>query len=174
MWPHIVLTNNYDLKDIYLPGPRLLGVDIYGNPIDSETEYAKYDYTILWQIAPEYAILPQYAFNWFYMKELYNRYKTHNIQVLYLGDEWKTENELIEFKENYDVPFRVFSTNRNEQNMGKGLMINKGDCTSYLPTIWADGGVRGNQVNVIDKHGNVVFMSEIDGSEYGLELVCIK
>ena len=171
VWPHIVLTNNFDVKKMYLPGPELSGGDIYGNPIDSETEYAKYDYTILWQIRPDFAITYNYTFNWFYMKELYEKYKAHNIQVLYLGSEWNSEDELIEFKESYDVPFRVFSTNRNSS---RHLVINNGECTNYLPTILADGDIRGNQVNIIDKQGEVVFMSEFDGAERGLELFLAK
>ena len=161
VWPYIIIQkyNCINHKEILLPGLHLSGCDIDGNEINSETDYAKYDYTIIWQIAPELAVDPMFLFNVYQMNDIYEKYKDKNIKFIYMGQEWNTEEELRNFRDNNDVMWQTFNVNRN---VSRRLLINYGGCTSYLPSI-LDEVTRGNQVCIVDKGRNIVYSSILDG-----------
>ena len=168
VWPYIIIQNNNFInhKGILLPGLHLSGCDIDGNEINSETDHAKYDYTIIWMIPPEIAVSSMYNFNVYQMNYIYETYKDKNIKFIYIGSESNTEEELRNFRNNNDVMWQTFNVNRNASNK---LLINYGKTTSYLP-LKLNGeiiGIIGNQVCIVDNSGNIVYSSVLDG-EYNL------
>ncbi len=162
VWPHIITQNDINHKDILLPGSHLSGCDIDGCEINSDTDYAKYDYTVLWQIPPATAVNSMVLFNVYQMNNIYEKYKDSNVKFIYLGAPWNTEEELRNFRNNYDVKWQTFNVNSNAL---RNLRINFGHSTSYMDLQVDSGGVRGNQVTIVDNSGNIVYSSVLDGED---------
>lgn len=158
-WPDMLIHNLYAIDELGLPGPHLSGCDVYGNSIDSTQEYANHDYTLILNLPSD---APSNAeFNIAFMKEIYNKY--NGINILHIWGEYDTAQRIQQHGLYADLPWRLFTGNRNETNR---IDINYGSDTGYMHTLtWDDNGdgildtYRGNQVTIIDRNGNVVFTS---------------
>lgn len=157
LWPYIIPYNHLEQDGLYLPGPWLTGCDIDGVEIDSSVDYAKCDYTVLWCIPLELATNENYLWNLYEIRSLYEKYKDDGIQIWYMGAEWNTESELRSFRQNNDIPWRIFNV---AWGASRRLIINGGDSSGFLPISL------GNQVNVIDKNGVLVYSGLFDGESY--------
>lgn len=166
VWQNIVLNNQFNLKDIYLPGPQFKGIDIDGDSIYSEDVYPKNKYTILWSIASNMAWGNFLNWNASVMVQFYEKYKNYGIDILYAADEWNTIEEIEALREEYNIQFRCFNTNRITENR---LIINQNRQCKFLQYYLTPEEILGNSVMVVDSIGNTVFMSEIDGYETELD-----
>lgn len=155
IWPYIILYNSLNRNDYRLPGPRLSGYDAYGNNVDSEVEYASAEYTLIWSIPYSLAANPIYTFNYYQMKELFDKFE--GINILQIGERADTDSDARSFGAAYDIPWKLFALNI---------------WSSLYPLIVEDGfgdvritagSLIGNQVNVVDRSGNMVFVSLVDG-----------
>lgn len=164
VWQDIVFHNKFNIKELYLPGPNLSGVDVCGDSIDSKEVYAQNAYTILWDIPVEYATWADW--NLFQLTEIYEKYKDKNIEILYSGSEFNSEEQVRDFKESNDVPFRCFVTDPNATNR---ISINDYRQTSFLKYYLNPDTLLGNHVMVVDSTGKTVFISPIEGNSYQLD-----
>ena len=165
-WQSVVLNNHYNLKNLYLPGPQFQGVDIDGDSIYSEDVYPKNKYTILWSIASEKAWGTGFNWNATVMTQFYEKYKNYGIDILYAADEWNTIEEIEALREEYNIQFRCFNTNRSAENR---LIINQNRQCKFLQYYLTPERILGNSVMVVDSTGNTIFMSTIDGYETELD-----
>ena len=165
-WQTTALNNQFNLKDIYLPGPQFKGIDIDGDSIYSEDVYPKNKYTILWSIASNMAWGTGINWNATVMTQFYDKYKNYGIDILYAADEWNTIEEIEALREEYNIQFRCFNTNRSAENR---LIINQNKQCKFLQYYLTPEDILGNSVMVVDSTGNTVFMSEIDGYESELD-----
>lgn len=165
-WQTVALNNQFNLKNLYLPGPKFEGVDIEGDSIYSEDIYPKNKYTILWSIASEMAWGNFLNWNASVMVQFYEKYKNYGVDILYAADEWNTIDEIEALKEEYNIPFRCFNTNITFEDV---LIINQGKQRRFFADHLTPEEILGNSVMVVDSTGNTVFMSEIDGFESELD-----
>ena len=165
-WQTTALNNQFNLKDIYLPGPQFKGIDIDGDSIYSEDVYPKNKYTILWSIASNMAWGTGINWNATVMTQFYDKYKNYGIDILYTADEWNTIEEIEALREEYNIQFRCFNTNRSAENR---LIINQNKQCTFLQYYLTPEEILGNSVMVVDSTGNTVFMSAIDGYETELD-----
>lgn len=156
-WPDIIHSNLFDRSSLHLPAARLTGYDIDGVAIDSSIDYGNAEYTVLWQIPPELA-LGSFVWNLFEIRDLYEKYKDYDIQIWYMGAEWNTKEELMNFRRDNDIPWRIFSVSGFEPQR---LIINGGSRTSFGGMIGDE--IIGNQVHVVDENGYVVYDCLLDG-----------
>lgn len=165
-WPTTVLNNRFNLKNLYLQGPKFEGVDIDGDSIYSKDVYSKNKYTILCSFDTDLASSEACNWNIHRMKEFHQKYINLGVEILYAASEWETEEQLKTFKEEYDVPFRCFNTNRNLDNR---ILINNEKQTAFFQYYLTPESLLGNSVMVVDSTDNTVFMSDIDGYESELD-----
>ena len=165
-WQTTALNNQFNLKDIYLPGPQFKGIDIDGDSIYSEDVYPKNKYTILWSIASNMAWGTGINWNATVMTQFYDKYKNYGIDILYAADEWNTIEEIEALREEFNIQFRCFNTNGSAENR---LIINQNKQCKFLQYYLTPEEILGNSVMVVDSTGNTVFMSEIDGYESELD-----
>ncbi len=166
IWPNIITENKFNIEEISLPGLNLKGCDIKGNAFDSDIDYAKFDYTIVWYL-PYIYLDKNVLFNRKYMNKLYDKYRNLNVNFLYISHEADSEDELYNFQENNYMPWRVFCNNLN----AKKFKINYGNTTTYLPILFYDDFFnddvhRVNQVSVINKGGNLVYNTLLNGESH--------
>lgn len=166
VWQDIVFHNKFNIKELYLPGPNLSGVDVYGDSIDSKEVYSKNRYTILWDFSAELALTTYFEWNLYELQEIYEKYKDKNIEILYSGAEWNSEEQVRDFKESNDVSFRCFTTNPNATNR---LSINGDRQTSFLKYYLNPDTLLCNHVMLVDSTGRTVFISPIDGNNHQLD-----
>ena len=165
-WQTIALNNQFNLKNLYLPGPKFEGVDIKGDSIHSENIYPQNKYTILWSIASESAQETYFNWNAPVMTQFYEKYKSFGIDILYAAAEWNTIEEIEALKEACNIQFRCCNTNRNSENR---LVINQEKQCHFLEYYLTPDELLCNSVMVVDSTGNTVFISCIDGYESELD-----
>lgn len=160
-WQTVVLDNNFNLKNLFLPGPKFEGVDVNGDSINSKNFYGKNKYTLLCSFDTEFAANENIAWNIHSLKDFHQKYNDYGVEILYTASPWETDEQLNGFIKKYNIPFRCFSTNHNLENR---IIINDDQQSWFLNQDYT-----ANTLIVVDNTGNTVFIGGIDGSESELD-----
>jgi len=148
-WGYSVIGNNYNFKDLRLPGPAATIRTFSGQSIDLESEYKNYRYTILHGWCEDYAsksILPQ-------LNSIYDLYHDKGIRIIGwpLASKY-TEEEAIEYIKKTGMKWDNFYYNNKENTNTFGVHC--------YPTSWV------TSVTVVDSTGRIVFSDIFDDSIY--------
>ncbi len=100
VWGNIVMGNNLDIYVNDIEGVDFNVVDIYGDIIDSEIEYKKNTYTVLYKMTYSSDYITEAHRN--KMLELYNRYKAKGVE--FIG--WSRDD--VETIKDLNLPWRNF------------------------------------------------------------------
>lgn len=155
MWWNMVGYNNIriSLREKQIPGPQFNVTDIDGNNIDSQKEYAKNKYTILFQWATPGSCA--YSQNFVpTLITLWERYKDSGLNIIGWNPEYVDVGLMRTFIVSNKIPWRNFrSTNDN------GFGDN-----NYFPESLIALPYMVMTINVVDSGGHIVFSSAIDDS----------
>ena len=147
-WGNMVNGTNFNLIGVKIPAPEFHVTDLDGNTIDSATEYAKNDFTVLFQWnywCPSIDETPK-------LIELYNKFHDRGLDVIGWSDDDAEEylehpHPMRETIAHYGMPWRNFVVPATELE-GTGVF---GNYTNKYP-----GDIAG-VIALVDKDGFIVW-----------------
>ena len=171
-WEEIIFHNNFNISQLYLPAPHLRGVDIDGEYIDTDELYRKNTYTILWEIPCGFAYEPLFNWDAHFMKEIYEKYSSYKVEILYHGTSYYPE-EVTRLRDSLDLPWHCFFATQMADSAHRLVISDEKQNLLYYHELNSNM-FRGNTVTVVDSMGRVVFMSPLDDYEESLDLFLCK